>query len=76
MGRHSNRQPGRGGRGRGNRPNNLNKAPKKEKGIENYYFYVGSTKQASDFETTYEILLNHIKKITREVTTYPKRYKN
>ena len=64
MRRTSNRQPGRGGRGRGrgNRPNYVTKTPNRKKGIEDYYFYVGSTKQASDFESTYEFLLNYIKK--------------
>ena len=54
---------GRGGRGaRGGRGNTFHKTPKRKKAIEDYYFYVGSSKQASDFETTYEFLLNHIKK--------------
>ena len=33
-----------------------------KKAIEDYYFYVGSSKQVLDFETTYEFLLNHIEK--------------
>jgi hypothetical protein len=57
---------GRGAnRGRGGRkPHVANKEPqaKKKKTIEDYYFYVGSSKQASDFETTSEFLINHIKK--------------
>ncbi len=42
----------------------INKEPqvKKKKTIEDYYFYVGSCKQASDFETTSEFLVNHVKK--------------
>ncbi len=35
---------------------------KKKKTIEDSYFYVGSSKQASDFETTSEFLINHVKK--------------
>ena len=63
MGRFQGRGSGRGGRGaRGGRGNTFHKTPKRKKAIEDYYFYVGSSKQASDFETTYEFLLNHIKK--------------
>jgi hypothetical protein len=37
---------------------------KEKKTEEDYYFYVGSSKQASDFETTSEeFLINHVKKI-------------
>ena len=35
---------------------------KTKKTIEDYYFYVGLTKQASDYETTAEFIINHIKK--------------
>ena len=49
---------GRGGR----KPQVANKEPKKKKTIEDYFFYVGSSKQASDFETTSEFLINHVKK--------------
>jgi hypothetical protein len=34
----------------------------KKKSIKDYFFYVGSSKQASDFETTSEFLINHVKK--------------
>jgi hypothetical protein len=40
----------------------LTKEAKKKKSIEDYFFYVGSSKQASDFETTSEFLLNYVKK--------------
>ena len=61
---------GRGGRsgykGRGKGRPNHNHAKqqeaKKKKTIEDYFFYVGSSKQASDFETTSEFLINHVKK--------------
>ena len=55
---------GRGGRGGcgGQKPITSNNEVKKKKSIEDYYFYVGSSKQASDFETTSEFLINHIKK--------------
>ena len=56
---------GRGGRGgrRGRKPY-YNERPKevKKKTIEEYYFYVGSSKQASDYENTNEFIVNHIKK--------------
>ena len=42
--------------------NNLNKIPKKMKTLEDYYFYVESSKQAPDYEMTYEFLIDHIKK--------------
>ena len=35
---------------------------KKKKTLEDYYFYVGSSKQASDYEVTEEFVINHIKK--------------
>ena len=65
---------GRGGRGdnqrgyqgkKGNRKpdaQNQNKDQKKKKTMEDYFFYVGSSKQASDYETTSEFLINHVKK--------------
>ena len=67
MGRSNDRTPGRCGQGRGGRggsrtsynPTNTNK----RKTIEDYLFYVGSHTQASDFETTYEFVLDHIKRI-------------
>ena len=55
MGRSSNRNQGRGGRGRGNKQT-LSKNTKSKKKIEDYCFYVGSNKQASDFETTHEFV--------------------
>jgi hypothetical protein len=67
------RRGGRGGRGylnnnnnsgRGNR-NNSNKDFKttnKKKTLEDYYFYVGSGKQASNYETAADFIINHIKK--------------
>ena len=30
--------------------------------LEDHYFYVGSNNQVSDFETSYEFLVNHIKR--------------
>ena len=64
MGRSEDRHAGRGGRGRFNRNNQYSqqKSEKKKKTIEDYYFYVGSSKQASDFETTSECILNYVKK--------------
>ena len=34
----------------------------KKKTIEDYYFYVGSSRQASDYEITAEYVINYIKK--------------
>jgi hypothetical protein len=51
------------GRGRSTNPNHVKQQEtKKKKTIEDYFFYVGSSKQASDFETTSEFLVNHVKK--------------
>jgi hypothetical protein len=52
---------GRGGRGGKPTTNTSTKEAKKKKTIEDYFFYVGSSKQASDFETTSEYLINHVK---------------
>ena len=60
-GRSSNRRGGRGGRGNRKSPTTTTKIYKK-KTIEDYYFYVGSNKQASNFEITSEFVINHIKK--------------
>jgi hypothetical protein len=66
------RRGGRGGRGycnnnsngRGNRNNNKDsKATSKKKTLlEDYYFYVGSAKQASNYESAADFIINHIKK--------------
>ena len=67
----SGRNPGqRGARsGRGYRSNfksNYNKdfksTTKKKKTLEDYYFYVGSAKQASNYESAADFIINHIKK--------------
>ena len=60
-GRYGNRggRGGRGGRGRGR----TSTAPTKtKKTVEDYFFYVGSSKQASDYEITADFVVNHIKK--------------
>ena len=59
---------------KGNKPNRGNKAKtsagsnaqqkavaKKKKSIDDYFFYVGSSKQASDYEVTVEYIINYIK---------------
>jgi hypothetical protein len=51
---------GRGGRGRGGRT--ITTTTKTKKAIEDYFFYIGSSKQASDYETTSEFVINYIKK--------------
>ena len=51
---------------RRNKKNNNNKNfSKRKKGIEDYVFYIGSNKQASDFETAREYILNHIKTLMK-----------
>ena len=64
------------GRGRGGRKpqNNPGREAKKKKTIDDYFFYVGSSKQVSDFKTTSEFLINHVKKTLIEETTYQNRY--
>jgi len=57
----------RGGRGRGNNrkgkfQNNKRKPEKEKKTLKDYNYYLGSSKQASDYETTTEFIINHIKK--------------
>jgi hypothetical protein len=58
-GRFGNRKSGRGGRGRGRGGPTQTKT---KKTVEDYFFYVGSSKQASDYELTAEVVVNHIKK--------------
>ena len=58
---------GQGGRAKGRgfnrRRSNNNKKPKKEKkSLKDYNYYLGSSKQASDFESTTEFIINHVKK--------------
>jgi hypothetical protein len=49
--------------GHGNRNNNKDsKATSKKKTLEDYYFYVGSAKQASNYESGADFIINHIKK--------------
>lgn len=62
-GRGRGRSGGRGGRGSGGRNNNNRTSgdTQKQKSLKDYMFYLGSAKQASDFETTAEYLINHIK---------------
>ena len=62
---YGNRQAGRGGRGRGRgggRDSPTSKPSYIKKTVEDYFFYVGSSKQASDYEITAEFVVNHIKK--------------
>ena len=51
-----------GGRGSGHFTKKKDNYIKKKKTLEDHYFYVGSSKQASDFEVTYEFLVNYIKR--------------
>ena len=53
---------GRGGKGGRSITKNANTVNRIKKTIEDYYFYVGSSKQASDYETIVEFAVNHIKK--------------
>ena len=61
-GRFGNRRAGRGGRGGGSGDSSTLKPSYIKKTVEDYYFYVGSSKQASDYEITAEFVVNHIKK--------------
>jgi hypothetical protein len=58
-GRYGNRRGGRGGQGRGRGSSTPSTTTKKT--VEDYFFYVGSSKQASDYEITAEFVVNHIK---------------
>lgn len=63
-GRNNSRRQGRnGGRGSDTR-SNITKLKKSEtkKGLSDYSYYLGSSKQASDYESTTEFIINHIKK--------------
>jgi hypothetical protein len=60
-GRYGNRRGSRGGRGKGRGTSTVSK-PVTKKTVEDYFFYVGSSKQASDYEITNEFVVNHIKK--------------
>ncbi len=61
--RNGNRNAGRGGRGRGRgRQSSSGKPSCIKKTVEECHFCVGSSKQASDHETTAEFVVNHIKK--------------
>eukprot|EP00957_Ditylum_brightwellii_P025700 1944164-Ditylum_brightwellii.AAC.2 len=56
-------QPGHGGRGgRGGQGGQPNLRMSKKKGIEDYTFYVGTSKHASDYKITLEFVINHVKK--------------
>jgi hypothetical protein len=59
-GRYGNRRGGRGGWGRGR--TSSTKPAYTKKTVEDYFFYVGSSKQASDYEITNKFVVNHIKK--------------
>jgi hypothetical protein len=55
-------QKGRGGRGGKGKFNTDSKTVKKKKTIEDHTFYIGSSKQAVDYTTTANYVVNHIKK--------------
>ncbi len=61
-GRYGNRAGGHGGRGRGRGRATTTKSSFIKKTVEDYFFYVGSSKQASDYEITAEFVVNHVKK--------------
>ena len=52
----------RNAKGGGGAKKDLPAKDKKKKTLEDYFFYVGSTKQASDYEATANFGINHIKK--------------
>ena len=43
-------------------PPAIKKPVNRKKTVKEYYFYVGSSKQASDYETTSEYIINYMKK--------------
>ena len=53
---------GQGGRRRGRYKSSATKHADKKKTINEYFFYVGSTKQALDYKVTSNFIINHIKK--------------
>lgn len=55
---------GRGGRGGFSKKqeNKGNKTPNKKKTLADYVYYLGSAKQASDYEMTTEFIINYVKK--------------
>lgn len=60
-GRNSRGRGGRGGGSNSNSSSNTASSPKIKK-LEDHVYYIGSARQASDFDTTTEFLINHIKK--------------
>ncbi len=62
-GRERGRSRGRGsGRGSGRGRSNRTSTTSKKKTVADYQYYLGSAKTASDYETTTEFLINHIRK--------------
>ena len=62
---------GRGGRGQGRQGRNQNqnrrkfnnrKSDKEKRSLKDHSYYLGNSKQASDYETTTQFIINHIKK--------------
>ena len=49
--------------GHGGTKKSISTTKTSKKTIEDYFFYVGSSKQASDYEITTEYVINHIKKL-------------
>ena len=61
------RGKGRGGRGTGRsnsrrKPHQSKRNDRKKKTLSDHNYYLGNARQASDFETTTEFIINHIKK--------------
>eukprot|EP00957_Ditylum_brightwellii_P154804 11781629-Ditylum_brightwellii.AAC.1 len=48
----------------------------KKKSIEDYAFYIGSSKQDSDFETTYKYVTNHTKNTSEKGHDIVKKLRN
>jgi hypothetical protein len=60
--RQNSSRSGRSGRGRGRGDGKSTKTAPKKKTIDDYQFYVGTSRQAADDEGTAEFIINHIKK--------------
>ena len=67
---------GRGGRGFKNNNNNGRQKAITKKTLEDFIFYVGSAKQASNCKNTALFVINHIKKDLIEATISPKLYES
>jgi hypothetical protein len=69
-GRFGNRKSGRGGRGRGRGGPTQTKTKKM---VEDYFFYVGSSKHASDYEITAEFVVKSLSHFEQSLFDPPQK---